>query len=111
MQKDDSVYAGHMLDMARKAMEKIRGMNRSEYDADEDLRMAPRISSRQSGRQLAESLRPFSGATIPFRGARSSVCATRSSTATSKSTTISCGIRSEQAVKSGAEVEILRFAS
>ena len=40
MQKDDSVYVGHMLDMARKAMEKIRGMNRSEYDADEDLRMA-----------------------------------------------------------------------
>ena len=40
MQKDDSVYVGHMLDMARKALEKIRGMNRSEYDADEDLRMA-----------------------------------------------------------------------
>lgn len=40
MQKDDSVYVGHMLDMARKAMEKTRGMTRSEYDADENLRMA-----------------------------------------------------------------------
>jgi uncharacterized protein with HEPN domain len=40
MQKDDSVYVGHMLDTARKATEKIRGLTRAEYDADEDLRMA-----------------------------------------------------------------------
>ncbi len=40
MQKDDSVYVGHMLDMARKALQKVRGMSRAEFDADEDLRMA-----------------------------------------------------------------------
>lgn len=40
MPKDDRVYLGHMLDMARKAAGKIRGKSRSEYDADEDLRLA-----------------------------------------------------------------------
>ena len=40
MQKDDLVYVGHMLDMARKAEEKIKGKNRSDYDRDENLRMA-----------------------------------------------------------------------
>lgn len=40
MQKDDSVYVGHMLDMARKASGKVRGLSRAEYDADEDLRLA-----------------------------------------------------------------------
>ena len=39
MQKDDGVYLGHMLDMARKTADKIRGRTRSEYDADEDLRI------------------------------------------------------------------------
>jgi uncharacterized protein with HEPN domain len=40
MQKDDLVYAGHMLDMAEKAREKVAGRSRDEYDADENLRMA-----------------------------------------------------------------------
>lgn len=39
MQKDDTVYLGHMLDMARKAVNRIRGRTRDEYDADEDLRI------------------------------------------------------------------------
>ncbi len=36
MQKDDLIYVGHMLDMARKAIGKVR--SRAAYDADEDLR-------------------------------------------------------------------------
>lgn len=40
MQKDDLVYAGHMLDMARKAADKVAGKTRTAYDQDENLRMA-----------------------------------------------------------------------
>ena len=40
MQKDDLVYVGHMLDTAEKAVHKIAGIDRSAYDADENLRLA-----------------------------------------------------------------------
>jgi uncharacterized protein with HEPN domain len=40
MQKDDLVYVGHMLDMARKALEKTEGKRRGDYDEDENLQMA-----------------------------------------------------------------------
>lgn len=40
MQKDDTVYAGHMLDTARKAAAKVRGKSRADYDRDENLRLA-----------------------------------------------------------------------
>lgn len=40
MQKDDLVYVGHMLDMARKAIGKVHDRTRAEYDNDEDLRLA-----------------------------------------------------------------------
>lgn len=40
MRKDDLVYAGHMLDMARKASEKVKGKTRADFDQDENLRMA-----------------------------------------------------------------------
>ena len=40
MQKDDLVYAGHMLDMARKACAKVEGTARPDFDADENLRLA-----------------------------------------------------------------------
>ena len=36
----DLVYAGHMLDMARKAVGKTEGLTREGYDADENLRLA-----------------------------------------------------------------------
>lgn len=39
MQRDDNVYLGHMLDMARKAAGKIEGKSRADYDRDEDLRI------------------------------------------------------------------------
>src|SRR5437764_1161944 len=40
MQKDDLLYAGHMLDTARKAAEKVAGKTRADYDQDENLRLA-----------------------------------------------------------------------
>jgi len=40
MAHDDLVYVGHMLDLARQAVGKIAGMSRSNYDADENLRLA-----------------------------------------------------------------------
>ena len=39
-QKDDAVYAGHMLDMARKAVQLLAKRDRSVYDQDESLRLA-----------------------------------------------------------------------
>src|SRR5437016_3572181 len=40
MQKDDLIYAGHMLDMARKAISILTAKTRVEYDNDETLRLA-----------------------------------------------------------------------
>lgn len=40
MPKDDVVYLGHMLDMARKALRLAQGKSRAEYDRDESLRLA-----------------------------------------------------------------------
>lgn len=40
MPKDDLVYLGHMLDMARKALKLVQGKSRAEYDQDEALRLA-----------------------------------------------------------------------
>ena len=39
MQRDDLVYVGHMLDQARKARDKVRGVERSDFDRDENLQM------------------------------------------------------------------------
>lgn len=40
MQKDDLVYVGHMLDTARAIVRKTAGRPRTEFDANEDLRLA-----------------------------------------------------------------------
>lgn len=40
MSPRDLVYVGHMLDMARKAVDKTTGLPRETYDADENLRLA-----------------------------------------------------------------------
>ncbi len=39
MSRDEAVYLGHMLEMARKAQAKVRGLSREDYDADENLRI------------------------------------------------------------------------
>ncbi len=40
MKKDDLVYVGHMLDLARQVVGKAAAASRDEYDADENLRLA-----------------------------------------------------------------------
>lgn len=40
MKGDDGVYLGHMLDAARKAHAKVATITRSQFDADENLRLA-----------------------------------------------------------------------
>jgi len=40
MSPRDLVYLGHMLDMAKKAVAKTKGISRTAYDADENLRLA-----------------------------------------------------------------------
>ena len=40
MSPRDLVYVGHMLDMARKAVDKTTGLTRDAYDRDENLRLA-----------------------------------------------------------------------
>lgn len=39
MQRDDGVYLGHMLDTSRRAVEKLKGKKREEFDVNEDLRI------------------------------------------------------------------------
>src|SRR5436309_1356633 len=39
MQWDDLVYVGHMLDQARKVRDKVDGIERSDFDRDENLQM------------------------------------------------------------------------
>jgi uncharacterized protein with HEPN domain len=39
MQHDDTVYLLHMLDAARKAVQRIAGRSRADLDEDEDLRI------------------------------------------------------------------------
>ena len=40
MPKDDRIYVGHMLEMARKVFEKTSSISRTQFDADENLRLA-----------------------------------------------------------------------
>ena len=40
MQKSDLIYLSHMLEMAEKALSKIEGKTRKDFDADENLRLA-----------------------------------------------------------------------
>ena len=40
MSRDDAVYVGHMLDTARKAVEKMDRTSRGAFDSDENLRLA-----------------------------------------------------------------------
>ena len=40
MPKDEGVYLGHMLEMACKVADKLNGVQRTDYDDDENLRLA-----------------------------------------------------------------------
>ena len=52
MSPRDLVYVGHMLDMARKAVAKVRDLPREAYDADENLRLALGEAARQVSRDF-----------------------------------------------------------
>ncbi|MGO9471693.1 MAG: hypothetical protein ACLQIB_45995 [Isosphaeraceae bacterium] len=58
MEKDDSVYLGHMLDRAQKVMGKVRGKTRAEFDADEDLHIVWMVATERLPK-LAELLAPL----------------------------------------------------
>ena len=40
MPKDDLLYLGHMLDMAREALQAMEGVERATFEADKNLRLA-----------------------------------------------------------------------
>ena len=40
MPKDELVYVGHMCDLTKRAVAKVKGKTRSDFDADENLRLA-----------------------------------------------------------------------
>jgi len=40
MQKDDLILVGHMLDTSEKAVSKVNGLDRADFNADENLRLA-----------------------------------------------------------------------
>jgi len=40
MQKDDLILLGHMLEMAEKALSKVQGKTKEDFDQDENLRLA-----------------------------------------------------------------------
>jgi uncharacterized protein with HEPN domain len=40
MHKDDLTYVGHMLDTARKVVDRVGGLSRETFDQDENLRLA-----------------------------------------------------------------------
>lgn len=40
MPRDDTVYVGHMLDVAQEALELVKGKTRADYDSDRTLRLA-----------------------------------------------------------------------
>ena len=66
MQKDDLVYAGHMLDMARRALRLVRGKSRADYEQDETLSLALTHLLQVIG-EAARKVSP------PFRGKHSEI--------------------------------------
>ena len=54
MSRDDAVYVSHMLDTARKAVEKVDRKSRADFDADENRHLA--IVYLMTTRALAASL-------------------------------------------------------
>ena len=96
MPRDDALYVGHMLDTARKAIEKVERKSRTDFDADETLRLALAYLIQIVGEAASRVSPAFREVHAGFRGLRSSVCVTRSSTTTSEWITTSFGRSSRQ---------------
>ena len=74
MQQDDRLYLGHMLDMARKACGRVVELDKADYDAEEDVRLAMIHLVQVIGKQLERSHLRVSLSFQKFLGARSSAC-------------------------------------
>ena len=91
MSPRDLVYVGHMLDMARKAVSKTRGLSREAYDADENLRLALIHLIQVIGEAARQLSREFSDPHPEVPWAASSACVTKSFTTTLVLTKTSSG--------------------
>jgi len=78
----DLVYVGHMLDMARKAVGKVRDVPRDAYNADENLRLALIHLVQVIGEAARQVSREFTMTHPQSRGRTSSGCDTKSCTTT-----------------------------
>ncbi len=69
MQRDDTVYLGHMLDMARKVSVRVAKKTKADYDADEDLRFVIAHLVQTIGEAAARVSTPARGAhpEIPWK--------------------------------------------
>ena len=62
MQKDDLVFTGHMLDVARMIGKKTQDMTRVQFDADENLQLALVHLIQvlgEAARRVSPAFRPF----------------------------------------------------
>lgn len=91
MQKDNLVYVGHMLDTAEKAVQKVVGIDRAAYDADENLRLALAHLVQTIGEAQGGCQKTFSKRIRPSHGRRSSESGTRSCMITCTLISISSG--------------------
>jgi uncharacterized protein with HEPN domain len=62
MPADDLMYIGHMLDMARQAVSKVRGKTRKEFDEDDNLRLALAYLLQSIGEAARRVSQPFQSA-------------------------------------------------
>ena len=70
MQRDDEVFVGHMLDLARKVAAKVSGTPRERFDGDENLRLALAHLLQTIGEAARRVSREFQGGhpEIPWAG-------------------------------------------
>lgn len=69
MPTDDLTYVGHMLDVTRKAVGKIQGKTRKDFDEDENLRLALAHLLQIIGEAARQVSQPFQNAypAIPWK--------------------------------------------
>jgi uncharacterized protein with HEPN domain len=91
MPRDDAVYVGHMLETARKAIEKVERKSRKDFDADENLRLALADPIQIIGEAASRVSLAFQEGHTEVPWSESSGCVTRSFTTTSEWITTSCG--------------------
>jgi hypothetical protein len=82
MPKDDRVYLGHMLEMARKARARVAGEPRADFDADEDLRFVIAHLTQTIGEAASQVSQQRGMRTPRSHGSRSPAFGTGSSTIT-----------------------------